>query len=600
MLHLEPEPQSKNNSAFSFSKSIFDTLLQAYRHYWLAIVLVIVLGFVGRFLILSNAQIIGQFIDQHPDLTLSDFANLVGRLFLLLSVAFALTLIFRAVFSRLSAYAVSKIYDETTYRVSRFPISFFESQPVGKITTRFSSDYGNIFRLFGGPLAEFLSIIFDLVSIVIIITLIHPLFLINLLVASLLYLVILKRNQLRLRQSKRDLSSHRAPSISHFSETAQGAITIRQNQKTNTFTEKFSEYDKRYLTTKKIVFLSVMKFSFELNILSALLFAANGFLGLYLIRQNILGIGLITVILSFTILATHVLQMFFEWFSQFEEGLVGVEKLDEYLRAPLEANIKLPAYAEFETFHPKHDVKEKTALDSSDLLENTNSGLSPYHLDVSHLNFQYPTSDGLVLKDISFQIKKGEKLGIIGRTGSGKSTIISCLLQLYPIKSGGILINNHSLDDVEKHRSLFSVISQDQLFLEGSVRENLDLFYQHSEEEIQSILKQVGLGLDLNFRLSEKAQNISFGEKQLLSLARGMLQKAEIFIFDEATSNVDPQSEMMMNRALSETLKNMTQIRIAHRLQTVEDCHQILWLDQGRIKRIGPAQEVLVAFKQSR
>ena len=146
--------------------------------------------------------------------------------------------------------AVSRIYDETTYRVSRFPMSFFESQPVGRITTRFSSDYGNILRLFGGPLAEFLSILFDLISIVIIMIFIHPFFILTILISLFFYLIILKKNQLKLRQSRRDLSTYRTPSISHFSETVQGNTMIRQNKKNDMFLQKFKEYDQKYLRSQ--------------------------------------------------------------------------------------------------------------------------------------------------------------------------------------------------------------------------------------------------------------------------------------------------------------------------------------------------------------
>jgi len=577
----------------AFSKTIYDTLLQAYRPFIVKLTVSIILGFLGRFLILSNAQILGQFIDQTATLSTDNLKPLVLKLFFILIFAFILTLIFRTWFSRLSALAVSRIYDETTYRVSRFPISFFDQQPVGKITTRFSSDYGNIFRLFGGPLAEFLSILFDLISIVVLMVFVHPYFLITLLFSSWIYLSILKRNQFRLRSSRRELSNNRAPSIAHFSETVQGSTTIRLNQKQKMFTDKFLQYDDTYLLAKRTVFWNVTRFSIELNILSALFFGLNGIVCLFLIHRGIIGIGLASVVLTFTLLATNTLQMFFEWFSQFEEALVGVEKLDDYLRSEIEPGAMLPSYSDFNTNHPKrHHDEHPLPPDSEDK--------SPYHLQAEGLNFKYPTSKNMILHSISFKIKPGEKLGIIGRTGSGKSTLISALLHLYPIQSGALLINGKNENDVERHRSLFSVISQDQLFLTGTIRTNLDLFRQHSNHEIEKILQQVGLDFSLHDDVFEKGQNLSQGEKQLLSLARGLLQKAEIFIFDEATSNVDPHSESLMNRALTDILSDKTQIRIAHRLQTVEDCNEILWLDEGRVKKIGPAKEVLVAFQKAR
>lgn len=578
------------NSAYS--KTVFDTLLQAYRPFILRISALILLGFLGRFLILSNAQIIGEFLDRTEIVNASNLTTLFYKLLGLIVISFILTVTFRTVFSSLSALAVSRIYDETTYRVSRFPISFFENQPVGKITTRFSSDYGNVFRLFGGPLAEFLSILFDLISIVVLLVLIHPYFLITIIFSSGIYYIILIKNQIKLRESRRELSTLRAPSISHFSETVQGSTIIRQNLKENTFVNKFTEYDSKYLTIKWIVFWRVTRFSLELNILSTILFAVNGLICIYLVKNNIMGIGLTGVVLSFSLLITNTLQMFFEWFSQFEEAFTGVEKMDEYLRHPIEPGIKLPSYSDFSTSHPK---KNKNA-ETSKTTEVTSKEL----IQVENLCFKYPNSKEYALNDISFMLKKGEKLGIIGRTGSGKTTLISVLLKLYPFEKGVIMVNGINEADTEKHRALFSVISQDQLFITGTIRDNLDLFRKKTNQELESVLKKVGLKHSLSDPVIEKGQNLSYGEKQLLSLARGLFQNSMIFIFDEATSNVDPQSETLINTALKEILADKTQIRIAHRLQTVEDCDQIMWLDNGYVKKIGPAKEVLVAFKESR
>ncbi len=574
----------------AYSKTIYDTLLQAYRPYLVKILATIIFGFLGRFLILSNIQVVGQFVDQQEVLTAENLKALFLKLSILLIIAFVMTLFFRTVFSRLSALAVSRIYDETTYRVSRFPISFFESQPVGKITTRFSSDYGNVFRLFGGPLAEFLSIFFDLISIVILMVFVHSYFILTILASTILYFALLKKNQMRLRTARRDMSTNRAPSVAHFSETVQGATIIRENNKEKMFMSKFLEYDTKYLKSKWSVFWHVTRFSLELNVLSTVLFGVNGLICIYLIQAKLIGIGQAGVILSLTLLATYTLQMFFEWFSQFEEALTGVEKMDEYIRSPLEPGMSLPYYSDFSTSHPKKLRKEVIVATES-------HPETQAHIQVENLYFKYPTSTENILNSVSFRLNKGDKLGIIGRTGSGKTTLISALLHLYPIHSGVILIGGKNEPDVEKHRALFSVISQDQLFISGTIRDNLDLFKNSSNQEIEQILKQVGIRFSIHDQVLEKGQNLSQGEKQLLSLARGLLQKAEIFIFDEATSNVDPQSEALMNRALKEVLSDKTQIRIAHRLQTVEDCNQILWLDAGHVKKLGPPQEVLVAFK---
>ncbi len=575
-----------------FSKNMFNTLFQCYRPYIIKIILTVVIGFLGRLLLLSNAQLIARFLDQRQNLTSMDLKSLIWQLAILLSVAFVLTILYRTVFSRLSSLAVSRLYDETTYRVSRFPMQFFDTTPVGQISTRFSSDYGNIFRLFGGPLAEFLSLIFDLISILIIIAFAHPIFLISLSISAICFRFILKLNQNELRRKRQELSILRGPSVAHFSETVQGSVSIRQHRKNKLFQHRFEKLDQMFLDCKLSVGSHLMKFSVQLYVISAILFFVHGLICFYLLKNQLIGPGQITVILGFTLLATNTLQMFFEWYSQFDEALIGVDRMDQYLRKPLETDSYLPAHSDFDTAHLK---KAKTASQKI-----SSSGIkSEYILSVQNLSFSYPEQIENILTDIQFSLKHGEKLGIIGRTGAGKSTLISALLRLYPIPKGSILIDGQYKTDVEDHRQQFSVITQEQFFFKGSLRDNLDLYHAFDDKNLIRILEQTGLELNLDFQIDEKGQNLSMGEKQLISLARGLLKNADIFIFDEATSNVDPQSEKLIQRALTNVLSEKTQIRIAHRLQTVEDCDQILWLDHGRIKKYGPTKEVLEAFKGS-
>jgi ABC-type multidrug transport system fused ATPase/permease subunit len=575
-----------------FQKNIFQTLLMCYKPFLAKIIFIIVIGFLGRLILLANAQVIAQFLDVNPILTKDLLKQLIIKLAFFLGTAFLFTILYRTIFSRLSSLAVSRLYDETTFRVSRFPMSFFDKTPVGQISTRFSSDYGNVFRLFGGPLAEFLSLIFDLISIVIIMTLSHPYFLISLVLSGFCFQFILKLNQARLRINRREMSVLRGPSVAHFSETVQGSISIRQQNKQSIFQDRFAKLDQLFLTCKAVVSKNILSFSIQLNLMSTLLFVCHGLMCLYLYKQNRIGAAEITIVLGFTVLATSTLQMFFEWYSQFDEALIGVDRMDQYLRSPTEDGAYLPENSDFQTDHIKYSKNQMTKKIFTDVNQ-------PWILNVNNLSFKYPGQNENTLTDIQFQIRPGEKLGIIGRTGSGKSTLISVLLRLYPIYKGCVQVQGYVEPDVEKHRSQFSVITQEQFFFKGTLRDNLDLFATYTDQVLEQIIEQTGLKMALGFIIAEKGQNLSQGEKQLISLARGLIKNSEIFIFDEATSNVDPHSEKLIQSALTTALSNKTQIRIAHRLQTVEDCDQILWLDHGQIKKYGPTQEVLEAFRGS-
>ena len=169
-----------------YSKDVFETLKLAYKPFFVQSLLLMALGFFGRVLLLSNANVIGMWVDSFCDSSVATcrpipkaFVGFTNANFLVLLTAmtvvgFATVAFYRIVFSRMSAFAVSSIYDETTLRTSRQPIQFFDQNPVGRIVTRFSSDYSNVFRLFGGPLAEFLAIIFALVSMVLLVCVASP------------------------------------------------------------------------------------------------------------------------------------------------------------------------------------------------------------------------------------------------------------------------------------------------------------------------------------------------------------------------------------------------------------------------------------------
>lgn len=568
-------------------KNIYNTIYQSFKPYLIQILFAIALGFIGRFILLSTTRTLAMNLDLNHDITSENLFNLIKLLLPRTILSFILIISFRVIFSRLCSRAVSHLYDETTLRVSRFPLDFFDLRPVGQIATRFSSDYGNIFRLFGGPLAEFLSIIFDLISLTFIAILISPLFSIPLIFTYLIYFIILKKNQDQLRQARTAVSIQRGPSVSHFSETIQGAVNIKLNKKIKEFTGHFIQLDQLYIQAKKNALKKIMNFSTQLNISSFILFMVNGLLSVYLVKKEIIGVAQASLILSYSILLTQGLQMFFEWFSQFDEALIGVSRMDQYLRLPIEIHSQLPSSTQFQTGQPIESINTAQA-----------PALPSASVEIKNLSLQYVSLNKPTLKNISLSIQPMEKVGLIGKTGSGKTSLISALLRLYPTQ-GQILLNNQNINDLKTYRNNFSVVSQDTLFLRGSLRSNLDLSGYVTDEKITSLLHQVGLDLPLDFIVEEKGQNLSFGEKQLISLVRCLIKDAPIIIFDEATAHIDLKTEHVLEEVFNKNLQHKTQIIIAHRLETIQRCDRLIWMDNGEIKKVGSVKEVLEAFKTS-
>jgi ABC-type multidrug transport system fused ATPase/permease subunit len=610
----------------NYASTVLETLWIAYKPYKVPLFGTLIMGFVARLCLLGNANLIGIWVDSFctPDNTsfckpipkfFENFShtNYIMMLLGLTTLGFCLILIFRVVFSRLSAKAVSQIYDETTLRTSRLPMAFFDSTPAGRIITRFSSDYGNIFRLFGGPLAELLSIVFDILAMIILIGLASPIYLPVVFLVALLDFVIFRFNIQKMRDARRALSQSRSPSIAHFAETAQGASTIRSFIKQKSFSKRFENLDRDYLKNKLDTMKAVQIFSLQINATTALFLLTTGLLAWQLVQQGMLSIGSIGVAFSFIALSGNTVQMFFEWVSQFEEAMVGVERLDQYLRKDLEVGAKLPPEAQFATGHP-----QKTAKEQKQLQETSFENKTAASLEFKDVTFRYREDLPLVLKNLNFEIKAGERFGIIGRTGSGKSSMIQALLHLYPLEKGFIAIDGlkpktkaDKTDsvDLEIYRKSIAFIAQDPTLFKGSLRDNLlissDLSIEEQESRMIGALNRVGLehwatpkGLD--YPVEEKGRNLSQGEKQLLSMARCLLQNAPVVIMDEATSSVDPQSEEILVQATEQFFAGKTQVMIAHRLSTLLNCDRILWLHNGEIKMIGTPKEVLPIFQDAR
>jgi ABC-type multidrug transport system fused ATPase/permease subunit len=625
----KPKAYLDQESTFQghYSKAVFQTLYFVYRSRLWAILLLLVVGLIGRFLLLSNANLIGMWVDtfcQAPAVcrpvpawlqgySSTDFLRL---LVVVTSLGFVATAGFRMGFSRLSAAAISSFYDEVTLRTSRFPIKFYDTTPVGRVVTRFSSDYGNVFRLFGGPLADFIAIIFDLSSMFVLVVFASPYYIPIFVVIGFLNYVVYRLNRERLRKERRDLSSSRSPSIAHFSETTQGAGTIRIFARQSTFFARFKRMNDEFIDQKLRTSVVVLWFSQQMSSMSAVLLLVTGVAGYGLVKEGLLSVGSVGVAFTFIILSGTSMQMFFEWMAQFEEAMTGVERLDDYLRRPLEPGLKLPAMAQYPTAHPFRGAEEEKRIKNAKLVSGRAAAVT-----VEDLWLRYGDDLPWVLKGLSFSIRPGEKIGLIGRTGSGKTSFVQALFQLYPFAKGRILIDGHAAHvglhpadesscrqaDLAVYRRAIALISQEPTIFRGSLRENLDLAGVATEAQLRDALERVGLAewfahqsAGFETLLEERGRNLSAGEKQLLCMARCLLQEAPIVVMDEATSSVDPQSEEIMVRATKEFFADRTQIIIAHRLSTLDHCDRVLWLHKGEVRMFDKPEKVLPVFAQTR
>lgn len=216
----------------------------------------------------------------------------------------------------------------------------------------------------------------------------------------------------------------------------------------------------------------------------------------------------------------------------------------------------------------------------------------------NHVEMKYRPDLPLVLKGLTMNIRGGERIGVVGRTGAGKSSIMTALFRLTETSNGTITIDGQDIHRVglEDLRSRLAIIPQDPNLFRGTIRSNLDPFNQHSNLELWSALRQADMAppdadiskkrpghVDLDGRVEEEGHNFSLGQRQLLALARALVRGSQIIICDEATSSVDMETDAKIQKTMQEQFRNKTMLVIAHRLRTIINYDRICVMDQGRI-----------------
>ncbi|KAI1408895.1 P-loop containing nucleoside triphosphate hydrolase protein [Hypoxylon sp. FL1857] len=219
-------------------------------------------------------------------------------------------------------------------------------------------------------------------------------------------------------------------------------------------------------------------------------------------------------------------------------------------------------------------------------------------IEITNVNMLYRPGLPMVLKDFSMDVRGGEKIGIVGRTGAGKSSLATALFRLVELSWGNITIDCLDIKRIPLPilRSRISIISQDPTFFRGTIRSNLDPFGKHTDAEIWDVLHQVGVNgssttttsrrLHLDADVEEGSANSSQGQRQLLSIARAILRNTRIVICDEATSSLDPETEAKIQDVMLKAFTNKTVLTIAHRLKTVLKYDRICVLDEGYIAEL--------------
>lgn len=493
-----------------------------------------------------------------------------------LGVGQAILILFYAIISAITMIrAAGILHNGMLANILKLPMAFFDTTPLGRIVNRFSRDVETIDNNLPGNFRMFLMTFFGALSSFIVISYSTPLFLIIILPLAILYYLIQRFYIPTSRQLKRIESTTRSPIYSHFGESISGASTIRGYR----LQERFIGESRQKVDTNMVFYFAGIAsnrwLGFRLEVLGNLIvFGAAIFA---VVTPGNTG-GLVGLSISYALQITGALNFLVRNTSDVETNVVSVERVKEYTEAETEAEWVLHFHRPPNGWPDQGDIR------------------------FNNYSTRYRDGLDLVLRGISCDIRGGERVGIVGRTGAGKSSLTVALFRLIEGAGGSIVIDGQRISDMGLHdlRSRLTILPQDPVLFSGSLRMNLDPFDQYTDQQIWTALEHAHLKTfvseladGLQHECGEGGQNLSVGQRQLVCLARTLLRKTKILVLDEATAAVDMETDDLIQKTIREEFKGCTVLTIAHRLNTIMDYDKIVVLDQGLIREFDSPANLL-------
>ena len=504
----------------------------------------------------------------------------IAKIGIFLAVIYVLS----AVFSFVQHYTMAVVTLKMSYRmrgelsdkINRVPQKYFNTNSQGDILSRITNDVSTLQQGLTNSLPTIISAATQFIGCLIMMFATEwHLALISVgvtLVGMLLTVLIMSRSQRFFSARQKSLGELNG----YVEEMYSGHEVVRISRAERKVGEHFDKLNAAvYDANWKSQFLSGMMQPL-MNIIGNIAYVAVCVFGSILAMNGTIEFGVIVSFILYVRLFTSPLTQIAQGMTNMQTASASAHRIFDFLES-----------------EEMSDESEKTAE------------LSDVHGNVSfeHVRFSYPdTPDKIIIKDFSAEVKSGQKVAIVGPTGAGKTTMVNLLMRFFEINSGSIKIDGVPISEMRRenvHR-LFSMVLQDTWLFEGTVRENLVYNMEGiTDEQLESVCRACGLdkfvhSLPQGFDtvLSESA-SISVGQKQLLTIARAMLQNAPMLILDEATSSVDTRTELLIQRAMDELTKGRTSFVIAHRLSTIKNADLILVMRDGDIIESGTHDELM-------
>ena len=477
-------------------------------------------------------------------------------------------------FARVSYSIVRDIRRNAFANMERLGMSYFDKTPSGSIVSRLTNDTETISDMFSGLLSSFISAIFIFVTTLYTMTVLD--FRLTGLVLLFLPLIFILVNLYRKKSVKiiEKTRSFLSDINSKLAESIEGIRIIQAFNQEKRLQEEFDEInEEHYIYANRSVALDALFLRPAMSLLKllgyAVLMAYFGYRGLY--------IGM----------TAGTMYAFIQYINRLFDPLIEVTQNFSILQTSMVSAGRVFALIDQRNYEPVQADSELAIREGNIRFE--------------HVCFSY---DGVnqILDDISFSVNKGETIAFVGHTGSGKSSIINVLMRFYEFQSGRVLIDNVDIRNYshQELRKNMGLVLQEPFLYHGTIKSNIAMYQEISDEEVKAAAEFVDadafiqeLPQGYNSPVSERGSSFSTGQRQLLAFARTVASQPKILILDEATANIDSETETLVQNSLEKMRKGRTTIAIAHRLSTIQDANCIYVLDKGRIIERGTHEELL-------
>nr|XP_034300528.1 multidrug resistance-associated protein 4-like [Crassostrea gigas] len=474
--------------------------------------------------------------------------------------------LFSLVYFRMSVIISKRLHNNMFRVVMGAKTHFFDSNPVGRTLNKFARDLGLIDSVIPELTNRVLEIIVRLALQIGITCIINPFLLLPLTPLVLVIYLIRWFSLPTTRNMKRLEAMTKSPIFSHISDTLVGLQSIRALGMTRKFLQDFDRFQDRH-TSAFFLYLSANRWYSLRSLL---------FLDIYFILVILLSL----VLRDMIGLSGGLFGMALNYLLTMADPFEGMMRLSAVLNTHITSVERIMSFTRLEQEASKvSDFPPPSSWPQNGEIKLVNVGLR-YSSDTDH-----------VLHNITCLIKSREKIGIVGRTGAGKSSLLAALLRLAE-PTGEIYIDDVNVLKIGLHelRNKISVIPQDPVLFSGTLRKNLDPFEEYTDDQLWMALEQVQLKLKvqseregLYMEVSDSGQNLSVGQRQLVCLARAILRQNNILVLDEATANVDHNTDMLIQETIRSRFKNCTVLTVAHRIHTIMDSSRVMVLNQGKL-----------------